>query len=586
MNSEREPYSKKQMFRANIVAVILLALFFTLILRLYDIQYFEHDKYAAIALSQQRCTENISPLPGSFLFSNGEILAASFQVKSYYADPTFMQDRMVDGAKIADAAGMPDAERAEFLKRLNREGAQFVWIGRKVPPETAKKLDALKETVRGIYSAEEYRRYYPKGQLASHVIGFCNVDGNPLEGVEATLADCTAGAPGKREFIRDALGNRIYAQDGENYPARSGNSIVLTIDPRVQLFAETALDEVTAEYNPESATAIVIESRTGAILALANRPAYDPNKPGDAKPENRKNHAAASIFEPGSIFKPFTVAAAIEKGAVTPQTRFDCHHGAWKVAGRTIHDSHKPGYGVLTVKEIIAVSSNIGAAQVGLAMGPELQRRFIKQFGFGKPTGSGLQGELPGMLTPDKRWKNSTTVSVSFGQEIAVTPIQMAYAFNVFAANGLLLKPQIINRIISPDGKAVFKMKPEIVRRVISPDTVEKLTDMMIAVVESGTAKSAKLKGYLLAGKTGTAQIARTDAPGYDDRFVSSFVCYAPAKQPLITVLISVRDPKGVHYGGVVAAPAVREIIRKYFAYKNIPSAEKETVAEKKGKNQ
>lgn len=576
---------KSQLFRANVAGMILLALFLAIIMKLYGIQYFDHETYAEAARRQHVGTETLPPVTGSIV-AGGEVFAASFRVKSFYTDPAFVEDKDAFAALAASATAMSPEEHGRFLERIKKtepRPCRFAWIARKVGPETEERLLALKRETPGVFYVHEYKRFYPRGMMAAHVVGFRNLDEKAMEGTEYVMRRYLAGEAGRREFVRDALGNRIYVPDAANEPARKGCTVELTLDPQIQLFTEMAIDDLMQKHKPETATIIVIDAKTGAVLALSNRPSFNPNKVGESTAEMRKNHAVASIFEPGSIFKPFVAAAAIDAGVVTKNTKFDCHHGAYRIAGRTIHDAHDGGYGLLTVKEIVQVSSNIGMAQIAAKLGDKGEREAVRDFGFGSYTMCRMLGELKGQMTPASAWGLSTTVSVSFGQEIAVTPMQMAAGFNVFAADGYLMRPQIIKRITSPDGRVVSEMKPERIRRVLKDSTARVMKEILQAVVDEGTGQRARIPGYSVAGKTGTAQIAKVGERGYyEDKYTASFVCFAPVKEPEVTVLVTARGPKGVYYGGLVAAPAAREIVRKTLAHRGIKPA-KETTASNAG---
>ncbi len=414
-----------------------------------------------------------------------------------------------------------------------------------------------------------------QGPVAPHIIGHVNVDEQGQEGLEAALDRDLRGMDGFERLPCDGLRRPIFGEEARFKPVVHGSDVRLTIDSEIQRIAGDEADEIVKTYNPVAVVIIVMETKTGRILALENRPTYNPSFPARlTEPSARLNRAVCAVYEPGSIFKPFVMAAYLDAHLGTPADRIFCENGLFRIKGRRIHDVHP--YSWLTISEVIEKSSNIGMAKVGLELGASRIFPTVSSFGFGKPTGSGLPGELGGIMTPFKSWSYYTVTSVPMGQEIAATPLQLVTAFNAIANGGVWVKPQVIDGITDSDGKVLYEYDGQgPSHRVISRETARTLIDpMMMGVVLRGTAKSANFGDYSKFGKTGTAQKADAQGGFSSSRFVSSFLCGAPSDDPKISVLVLVDEPRAgkSYYGGTVSAPPAARITEKTLKYLGVPA--------------
>ncbi len=548
--------------RAKVFALLLCLVFFALIGRLAHIQLFQHSQY----LERGRIQHIVRlPLPaerGEILDGKGRILATTVMVDSVFAEPRHISDRAGAARDLARALDLDAGLLAGKLAQKADKG--FIWIKRKVSAEEAERIREL--DLQGVGLRKEPKRVYPQGSLACHILGFVDIDCIGLEGVEKVFNRYLTGRQGFREYHRDGRGHLSYFPGASELPPRNGAALVLTIDSVIQHFAENALDRALQEYAPLTATAIVLDPWTGEVLAMANRPSFNPNKPGEFPPESRLNRAITDVYEPGSTFKPVVLASAIEEGVVNPTDRFFCYNGLYRVKARRLHD-HRP-HGWLTVRDILVKSSNIGMAQIGQTLGAEKMYRYVCSFGLGDKTGIELPAEASGKVHPLSRWSYYSVMSVPMGQEIASTPLQLARAFCIFANGGFEVQPTILRGLCDEKG-TVSKRKPSrLTWRVISPETVRTMIGILSGVVEEGTGRRAKLLDYTVAGKTGTSQKV-VDGTYSHTKFIASFVCFAPAEKPRVLVLVMINEPTkgGSFYGGTVAAPAASEVLEQTLRY-------------------
>src|SRR5258707_9672353 len=552
------PRSGNSHRRARWVALGLVAWMLLIGARLVQLQVHQHDDLSARARNQQLGTIETSPTRGQVLDRQGRELARSIETESFYADCSDPRDFANPNDTAKRIAAITGQDRDELAKRLAaamdaRKG--FVWIARRVEIESAKKLDALE--LKGIYSRKESKRYYPNDSLAAHVLGFVGMEEVGLSGVEQYYNEKIRGQSGKVYLERDGSAKRRVFESYEVQP-NPGQTVVLTIDQTIQYRTEQALFAAVERAHAKSGTAIVMDPQTGEILALANAPSFDPNEPTKDLPEARANNALQNVYEPGSTFKVVAYSAAIEKGLVRPDDKIDCQMGQITVAGRLIHDHHS--FGVLTIADALALSSNVGAIKLGLLVGNESMYDYMKRLGFGSRTGIDLAGESAGQLRALSRWQPSSIGSLAMGQEIAVTPLQMATAYSVLANDGMLVKPHVVRELRSPDGAIVFQAKPES-RRALKPETTQALRNMLEGVTLRGTARKAQLDGYTAAGKTGTAQKMDPRTHAYSaTKYIGSFVGFAPVKNPAVVIIVVIDEPQGSYHGGDVAAPVFREI--------------------------
>jgi cell division protein FtsI (penicillin-binding protein 3) len=545
--------------RATAVFVGLTLLFSGIIFRLYDLQIAGHEKYREDRENQSRGVIDQRRPRGTIFDARGDALALSVPVFSVAAAPSRIANIDAVAAKLAPVLHLETADVAKLLRKTRKgddgveRPADFAWIRRQVPADVAEAVRKLK--LPEVQLKPEYDRVYPMGMLLAHAIGGTDIDDRGGEGLERLLDDTLGGQRGRAAVDLDGLRRTISWPET---PA-GGADVHLTIDAQFQRVVENALDAACEKHKPAWAVAVAIDPRTGAILALANRPAYDPNRPvpGPAL----RNLAVSSPYEPGSTWKVFTVAGALEAGAVTPATMFDCEKGSWKYGARVLHD-HEP-FGRLSVTGIVVESSNIGVAKVGIKLGPKKLWETADAFGFGRKTGVDLPSESRGILHPLDRWNSFSITSVPMGHEISVTPLQLAVAFAAIANGGSVMRPYVVDRVVGPDGELQRRAEPKVERRAVSERVAADMRKMLREVVLSGTGKKAAVEGLEVAGKTGTTQKVDPATGRYTHRkFTSSFVGFAPAEGARICVAVIVDEPQGEYYGGAVAAPVVAEILK------------------------
>jgi cell division protein FtsI (penicillin-binding protein 3) len=559
----QSPKSGTSSGRALIVTIALVAWMLAIGARLVQVQINQHDDLAARAQNQQLGAIETSPIRGQVLDRQGRELARSIDTESFFADPREINNVDLTARSIATATGLDQGELTKRLSDAKGSNKKFVWIVRRMDVSAANKLDSL--NLDGVYSRKEPKRYYPNDSLAAHVLGFVGTDEIGLSGVEQYYNDKIRGESGKVYLERDARQRAFESYEIQPHP---GQTVVLTIDQTIQFRTEQALAAAVERAHAKSGTAIVMDPQTGEILALANAPTFDPNQPAKDAAEGRSNGALQNIYEPGSTFKIVAYSAAIEKGLVTPQDKIDCQMGSITVAGRLIHDHHP--FGLLTIADALALSSNVGAIKLGLRVGNESMYDYMKRLGFGTRTGIDLAGESPGILRPLNKWQPSSIGSIAMGQEIGVTPLQMATAYSVLANNGLLVRPHLVREMRTPDGTIVFQAKPE-TRRALKPETTAALRGMLEDVTLRGTARKAQLNGYTAAGKTGTAQKIDPKTHAYSaTKFIGSFVGFAPVNNPAVVIIVVIDEPQGSYHGGDIAAPVFREIAEQILPELNV----------------
>src|SRR6059058_1612683 len=539
--------------RALIIAIGLVIWMLAIGARLVQLQVNQHEELASRARSQQVGAIETSPSRGQLLDRQGRELARSIDTESFFADPREILSTDNTARRIAAVTGQDRTELAGRLSEAKETNKKFIWIVRRLDIQSASKLDQL--NLDGIYSRKEPKRYYPNDSLAAHVLGFVGTDEIGLSGVDQYYNEKIRGEGGKVFLERDRDQRAFESYEVQPHP---GQTVVLTIDQAIQYRTEQALSAAVDRAHAKSGAAIVMDPRTGEILALANAPTFDPNQPAANSAEARANGALQNIYEPGSTFKIVAYSAAIEKGLVKPDDKIDCQMGQITVAGRLIHDGHP--YGVLTVADALAKSSNVAAIKLGLLVGNEGMYDFAKRLGFGSRTGIDLAGESPGILRALSRWQPSSIGSLAIGQEVGVTPLQMATAYSVLANGGTLVKPHLLRELRAPDGTVLFQAKPE-TRPALKPETTEALRGMFEGVTLRGTAKKAQLDGYTAAGKTGTAQKIDPRTHAYSaTKFIGSFVGFAPVNNPAVVIIVVIDEPLGAYHGGDVAAPVFRQI--------------------------
>jgi len=542
--------------RIRLLVLAFAAVFAIALGRAAWIQVVDGAGYAAMASKQQRQTIEIPAGRGTIYDRTGEPLAIGEQATTVYADPRNVVAPKKAAVKAAQALGLnPD----DLYPSLKDPTKRFVFIERKADPVKAKELERL--GVAGIGFYPEELRTYPQGRVASQLLGFAGTDNRGLDGLEGSLDKNLAGRSGYEIVVRDPAGQAIDVVTSRK--ERPGKNVVLTIDHQLQATAEQLLSSAVARWNAKGATAIVMDPRTGGILAMANAPTFDANRFTSAPPDERRNRAVTDLYEPGSTFKIVTIAGALEDNVVTPESSFVLAPTI-KVADRTIREAHVRGTERMTVRQILAESSNVGTITIAKDKlgGPELAR-WVSRFGFGRTTGSELPGESAGMVLPYDRWSGSTIGTVPIGQGIAVTPLQMVSAYAAIGNGGVMPPAHVVAKI---GGKKVRHGKG---RRIVSEHTAGRMTAMFRDVVLEGTGTEAAIPGYTVAGKTGTANKAENGR--YVSKYVASFVGLVPARNPRLAILVMVDEPHGQIWGGVVAAPIFRDLARFALQYLEVP---------------
>jgi cell division protein FtsI (penicillin-binding protein 3) len=505
---------------------------------------------------QHQHTLKIDPTRGTIYDRMGRELAVSVEVESVYASPVTLEDPEASGQALVSCLGGSPATRADRLRSEKR----FVWVERKVDPGAADCVRTL--GLPGVRLVPEARRFYPKRAVAAHVLGYVGIDNEGMSGVEYALEDEIRGEPGRQIIWTDAR-NRRAASRVEALPS-PGRDLYLTLDETLQHIAETQLEQAVRDSGAKHGIAILMQPETGELLAMAVVPGFNPNCYGNYPDSHWRNRAVTDAYEPGSTFKIIPAAAALEEGVTTEDERIDCGRGTIRVGESWIHD-HKV-FDVLTFREVVEHSSNVGMIRISQRLGKERLSRYVRAFGFGETTGVRLPAESRGILRKTSTWGARTIASIAFGQEIAVTPLQMVTSVNAIAASGYLMRPRLIREIRSPEGALLMKFEPEPVRRIVSRETASRVTDILVGVVERGTGSRAAIPGYRVAGKTGTAQKADPGGGYSKTDFVASFVGFVPAHRPQLTALVILDSPDGDHTGARAAA-VFAAIMRRSLSY-------------------
>ena len=553
-------------FKIRIIFLSCLLCFcFVLVLgRMFQLQVLKKEQLYKLAARQQHTQIPLVPKRGTIYDSRGNELAVSIEVDSVYADAR----KVTEVEKTArELAAILEIDRQELKQRLKNHRS-FEWVQRKISPKEVEQIKALR--LSGVSFLKENRRFYPNSQLAAHLVGFVGLDSKGLEGIEFQYDALLNGANQVWTTARDALGREIAMGKISFEKEDHYRNIILTIDKPIQHITETELGRGVEKWGAKGGMAIAMDPWSGKILAMVSFPTFNPNQFIQYRSKSWRNRALSDAFEPGSMFKAFLAAAALEEQVVRPSDSFFCENGSYKVYDRTIHDHSKHGY--LTFQQIIKFSSNIGASKVGEKMGKERLYRYISAFGFGEKTRIGLPGEGKGIVHHPRYWSPVALDTISFGQGVSVTGVQLAAALSAIANGGSLMKPYVVEKITNEKGEVVQSFKPETVRKVISEETARKVRVLLKAATEKGgTGEGAVPAGYEVAGKTGTAQKVDSLMGGYsDDRYVSGFMGFAPADAPKLVVLVIVDEPQGDSYGGVVAAPIFKMIMEKALPSLNV----------------
>ncbi len=549
--------------RVLVLAFVFVPVFGALVYRAIQLQVVENPKLTGMARDQYDRQITLPGRRGAILDRRGSSLAATVDVDSVWANPSEIEDAR-SAAQILGKALKLDPRKLESTLSGAR---QFAWVKRHVTPQEAAAIKAA--NLKGISFVKEPRRFYPQRELAAHVLGFSGIDAKGLEGLELVFDEELKGKPQAISGLRDARGRAAFVEGAVPAEQLAGASLTLTLDSAIQYQTEKVLQAAVTKAEAAAGIAVVLDPSTGELLALANVPTFNPNDPGRYQRKALRNRAVTDQFEPGSTFKVFTVAAALEEQAVRPTSLLDCEKGHYRIGRHTIHDHG--GYAEIDVGRILQVSSNIGVAKIAEKLGRERLQAYHRAFGFGEKPGTNLPGEARGSL-PFPRAEVALATQ-SFGQGLSASALQIAAGVGAVANGGTLMRPFLVSKVVTADGKVLLENKPEAVRRAVSRETAAEVLRMMKTVVErGGTAPLARMDDYEVAGKTGTAQKADPVTGGYSvDKRTASFVGVVPADAPRLVILVVIDEPKTDVYGGIVAAPAFKEIAQAALAHLGVP---------------
>ena len=558
--------------RHYILLLLLLSGFGVVLFRLVTLQVWQAAELSVKADRQHRKTVSLEGARGTILDRHGKVLAMNVEVPSAFGVPTTLDSPTKTARVLAPVLQV----RSDELERKLRQARSFVWLARKLDPEQGRRLERL--SLDGVGVVMEGRRFYPKGPFLSHVLGFAGMDGEGLEGVEHRYESYLRGEKRMMVLQRDALGRSVFPTDLTERNPTPGHNLTLTIDEVIQYITERELEDAVTRAQAKSGTMIVLEPQTGAVLAMAVSPRFDPNVVSNLSPDRWRNKALADAYEPGSTLKAVVAAAAIEEHVVKPNTMVFGEHGRMTIANTVIHDHEKLGW--VSFSQVIQKSSNIGAAKTGMALGEQRLHRYLQTFGFGQKTEIDLPGEGAGLVKRPKDWGRRSVASISMGQEIGVTPLQMVSAIAALANEGVLMKPYVVSEIRGPEGHLLKRVSPQVRRRVVSPETAHTVTKILEGVVTDGTGGKAAIPGFRVAGKTGTAQKIDPRTGSYSvSRFVTSFAGYVPADNPRLAMIVVIDEPQGDAWGGTVAAPVFSRVGEQVLNYLGVGSHEPVTLA-------
>lgn len=553
--------------RIAIFSVVLGTIFTCYSARLIYLGVSKHDEYAELAARKNSIRQTIYAARGLIFDRNGEALTENAPIRTAFADGSHIKDAAVLAAAAAPFLQLDESDLRATLTKTIQEDDKYEILARGLPAENAIDLQKRmnEQHIRGIYFEHDSERVHPNGSMLSHVLGFTNHERIGVQGIEASMDEFLQGQDGFRHIERDRTGKEIVVYRGQERAPRDGMNVTLTIDMGIQSIVEDELDAAYAELRPEKAIAVLVDPKTGEVLAMANRPAFDPDDIGSADPTAMKNRAIIDQVEPGSVFKIVPAGGALNEGLVNTETQIYCESGRFAYGGKILKDHH--GYGNLNVHDIVKKSSNIGCAKLALRMGDNLFYEYTKRFGFGERTGIELPGEITGTVHPPAAWDALTITRMPMGHAVAVTPLQMVMAMAVVANGGNLMAPRIVKSISDSQGNVIKDFPPTVVRNVLNPETAFIVNDSLTAVVgPGGTARLAAVAGFSVAGKTGTAQKV-ADSGGYaEGQYVVSFVGYLPAEDPAFVCIVMIDDPdipSHLNYGGLVAAPIFSRIAER-----------------------
>ena len=559
--------------RIGVVCAVVALLFTVFSARLVDLQVAKHDEYSRIAAEKHTMRNVIHARRGLIFDRNGELLASNIPVYTVVADGSHIKN---PAALAHLAAAFLGVAESDLTAKLTTD-RKYLVVAKELPDEKAVALGKAMQSanIRGLYFEQDAVRSYPNGPVLGHVLGFLDHDGTGIQGIEMSMEKYLHGKDGFRFIERDRTGREIMLYRGQEQAAENGLNVHLTIDMGLQTILEEEMEAAFKSLKPEMAVALMLDPKTGEILALTNRPNFDPNSPGTAKPEQMKNHAIIDMIEPGSTFKIVVASAALTEGKVKESTNIYCEGGSFAYGGHVLHDTHS--YGMMNVHDILMKSSNIGSAKMGLMLGGEKFYEYVRRFGFGDRTGIELPGEIHGSVPAPSRWDKLTITRMPMGQSIAVTPLQISVGMSVIANGGKLMSSQIVRSVADADGHVALDKPPKIVRDVVPEKTASFVREALAAVVgPGGTAPLAKVDGFRVAGKTGTAQKVSPHGGYAAGKYVASFVGFLPVEDPRFVCLVLFDDPKvssSMAYGGLIAAPIFSRIGERAARYLDLVPA-------------
>ncbi|MEC7641371.1 MAG: penicillin-binding protein 2 [Nitrospinota bacterium] len=564
------PKNRRQLFRNRLVLVCgLLGLFaIALFGKLFYLQILQYEELLAQSEKQYQRTITIFSGRGKIYDRKYKELAANLEVESVYANPQEIKDKAFVAGRLSVVLNL---DRGQVLRKLSSKKS-FIWIKRKCDLRETAKLKQLHLT--GIDFISEHKRFYPRRELAASLIGFAGLDNQGLAGTEHFYDALLKGGAFRKVIKKDARGRNIRFSGKSPELTQKSSDVVLTIDNVIQFLTEHHLGQQVQKYRAKGGMAVVMNPNSGEIYAMASLPLYNPNNYAAYPAHLWKNPVVTDSFEPGSIFKPVLVAAAIEAGTAGPNDIFFCENGAYKIGETRIGEADNHQFGWLSLRKILVKSSNIGAVKVAQKLGKNRFYEYIKKFGFGEKAGIDLPGETAGQLRDVSKWSRLSLASISFGQGIGITPVQMVAALSAIANGGNLMRPHL-TKSFRRNGETIQTFEPFVLKRVISANTSRQMVEILKEVVKSGTGTQAAIPGYEVAGKTGTAQKFDTQTQAYSKTaFTSSFAGFVPADSPQLAILVTIDEPKNVYWGSVVAAPVFREIAKQALRYLNVPSNE------------
>jgi cell division protein FtsI (penicillin-binding protein 3) len=542
--------------RRMVLALLLVTGFVVVLVRLFNLQVLQAAELTVKADRQHRKSVSVEGARGTIYDRNGKVLAMNLDVPSVFGVPVSLENPAGVARDLARVLHI----RADEIEGKLKQDRSFVWIARKLDPEQGRSLERL--ALEGIGTVMEGRRFYPKGPLLAHVLGFAGLDGQGLEGLERRYEPYLRGEKQMVVLQRDALGRTVFPKGVSDRAPDSGHGVVLTVDEVIQYIAEAELEQAIKATRAKGGIVIVMEPRTAAILALAVNPRFDPNAVRALSPDRWRNRAVSDIYEPGSTMKTFLAAAALEEKIMRPGSLIYGENGKMLVANTVIHDHEKAGW--LTFAQVIQRSSNIGAVKVAMELNDGRLYRYLRAFGFGERTEIDLPGEIAGLVKSPQDWGRRSLASIAIGQEIGITALQLVTAVSAVANGGWLMKPHIVSEIRDAAGRTVARTTPVVRRRPISPETAHSLGLILEGAVTSGTGTRAAVPGYRVAGKTGTAQKIDPATAAYSSTLVvGSFVGYAPVEDPRLAVVVVVDEPQIDAWGGMAAAPVFRKIVEQ-----------------------